>query len=181
MVWVGCRKWYFKITPCQEFIMGRWGLGIMAGSNLWASEPPGRGSKINLPTPWPAPIQKVWGGSWESIFHRSFLWRHRSSDGKRQLELGAPSGTASVPRTQSASSFPVLTLGFPPTAPLPTSLDVKSLTEAAAPGKWPLAPAPDLPNQKLGVGGGNLFRRSPARPEAGSSWRTNENKKVAWG
>lgn len=161
----------------------------MAGSNLWASEPPGRGSKINLPTekklptelPWPAPIQKVWGGSWESIFHRSFLWRHRSSDGKMQLELGAPSGTASVPRTQSASSFPVLTLGFPPPAPLPTCLDVKSLTAAAAPGKWPLAPAPDLPNQKLGVGGGNLFRSSPARPEAGSSWRTSEDKKVAWG
>ena len=106
MVWVGCRKWYFKITPCQEFIMGRWGLGIMAGSNLWASEPPGRGSKINLPTPLPAPIQKVWGGSWESIFHRSFLWRHRSSDGKRHLELGAPSGTAKCPQDTVCFQLP---------------------------------------------------------------------------
>ena len=102
--------------------MGRWGVGIMAGSNLWASEPPGRGSKINLPTPWPAPIQKVWSGSWESVFHRSFLWGLRSSAGETQLESGAPSGTARVPRTQSASSFPVLTLGFPPPEPLPTSL-----------------------------------------------------------
>ena len=152
--------------------MGRWGVGIMAGSNLWASEPPGRGSKINLPTPWPAPIQKVWSGSWESVFHRSFLWGLRSSAGETPLESGAPSGTARVPRTQSASSFPVLTLGFPPPEPLPTSLDVKSPTAAPAPGKWPLAPAPDLPNQTLGVGGGNLFRSSLARLE---------NKKVAWG
>lgn len=56
---VGHRKCYYPLTSIER---GQGVERIMIGSNSWASESPGRKSKMSILTPWPARLSRSWVG-----------------------------------------------------------------------------------------------------------------------